>query len=262
MNLSPQLAVWANYATGFRAPNAGQLNAFFENLLSFYKTVPNPGLKPEKSRNFEVGLRGRSPGLAWDAAIFSSRFNDLIEDSSQVGGAGVAGNPTIFQSINVSRAKINGFEFKAQAPVGRLSGGEFSASLVYGRSVGTDSNTNKPLNSTDPSKLVVGLSYKHALADIRLSATHHGQKAESGVNGALLVSAPSTQFLTPATTTWDLTSQWHVAKGVRVNAAVVNLTNQKYWAWNTVRGLSSVSVGLDAYTQPGRSANVGLTVDF
>jgi hemoglobin/transferrin/lactoferrin receptor protein len=47
-------SVYGNYAAGFRAPNAGQINAFFENPFMFYKSIPNPDLKPEKSNTFEL----------------------------------------------------------------------------------------------------------------------------------------------------------------------------------------------------------------
>jgi hemoglobin/transferrin/lactoferrin receptor protein len=42
-------SVYGNYAAGFRAPNAGQINAFFENPFMFYKSIPNPDLKPERA---------------------------------------------------------------------------------------------------------------------------------------------------------------------------------------------------------------------
>ena len=46
---TPQYSVYGSYATGFKAPNAFQVNNFFENVQAGYKTVPNPELKPEKS---------------------------------------------------------------------------------------------------------------------------------------------------------------------------------------------------------------------
>ena len=42
-------SVYGNHAAGFRAPNAGQINAFFENLFMFYKSIPNPGSQGGKA---------------------------------------------------------------------------------------------------------------------------------------------------------------------------------------------------------------------
>lgn len=48
-------SVYGNYAAGFRAPNAGQINAFFENPFMFYKSIPNPDLKAEKRQYLRAG---------------------------------------------------------------------------------------------------------------------------------------------------------------------------------------------------------------
>jgi hemoglobin/transferrin/lactoferrin receptor protein len=44
--------------------------------------VPNPNLKPEKSRNVEFGVRGRLDQLSFDTAVFYGRFKDLIQDGA------------------------------------------------------------------------------------------------------------------------------------------------------------------------------------
>ena len=66
----------------------------------------------------------------------------------------------------------------------------------------------------------------------------------------------------PAATTLDWFAQWRLRKNVRLNVGIVNLTNRKYWMWSDVRGLESSSTVADAYTQPGRSAQLSLVVDF
>ena len=70
------------------------------------------------------------------------------------------------------------------------------------------------------------------------------------------------QFTVPASTTFDLSGQWTIVKGTRLNASVVNLTNREYWNWAEVRGVASNAVALDSYTQPGRKFNVSLVTDF
>jgi len=42
----------------------------------------------------------------------------------------------------------------------------------------------------------------------------------------------------------------------------LNLTDETYWWWNGVGGLSSTAVSRDAYTQPGRNASISLTYHF
>lgn len=255
---TPEWSVFGNYASGFRAPNASQLNGFFENVTQFYKTISNPKLKPEKSKNFEVGVRGRLDRLALDVAAFTGKFNNLIEDNVTVGGAGVVGNPTVFQSINVGNATISGFELKGSMDWGQLAGGKLSSPFSYGQTRGKDKTTGRPLNSIDPAKLHVGVKYETAAWDVRLDASRHSAKKSSDV----FVAAPATQFLVPAATTLDLSGQWRISKKLRVNAGIANLTDKKVWNWSDVRGLAATSLVADAYTQPGRHFNVSLVADF
>lgn len=255
---TPEWSVFGNYASGFRAPNASQLNGFFENVTQFYKTISNPNLKPEKSKNFEVGVRGRLDRLTLDVAAFTGKFKDLIEDNVIVGGAGVVGNPTVFQSINVGNATISGFEIKGVMDWGKVADGKLSTPFGYGQTRGKDKTTGRPLNSIDPAKLHVGVKYETAAWDVRLDAIRHSAKKSSDV----FVAAPATQFVVPAATTLDLSGQWRISKKLRINAGIANLTDKKVWNWSDVRGLSATSAVADAYTQPGRHFNVSLVADF
>lgn len=251
-------SVFGNYAAGFRAPNAGQVNAFFENTVGGYRTIPNPNLRPEKSQNFEVGMRGRLQALAIEAAAFTGRYKDFIEDLQQVSGTGAPGNPLVFQSINLGRVKIDGFEVKGNMAWGDWLGGRISTPFAYGQARGRDSNTGRAVNSVEPQRLTAGVRYETAAWHVRLDATHSAAKKADDVYTA----AGSTQYLTPAYTTLDLSGQWRIRKDLRLNAGIYNLTDKKYWRWADVRGLAAGNSTIDAYSQPGRSVRVSLVADF
>ncbi|MDB5965166.1 MAG: TonB-dependent hemoglobin/transferrin/lactoferrin family receptor [Polaromonas sp.] len=260
--VTPQWSVFGNYAGGFRAPNAGQVNAFFENAASFYRTIPNAKLKPEKSRNLEAGVRRSAGLLSLEAAVFYGRFTNLIQDNATVSGAGVAGNPFVYQSVNVDNATIKGFELKGAMDWGRVGAGRLSMPFFYGQTKGTVTNTGLPLDTIDPSKLGLGVKYETAAVDVRLDALSRSAKKIGDV-GTKQVGTPLTpQFEVPAVTTLDLSGQWRLTRSLRLNASVVNLTNRKYWNWSDVRGVAANSPVLDAYTQPGRKVNVSLVADF
>jgi hemoglobin/transferrin/lactoferrin receptor protein len=257
-----QWSVFGNYTAGFKAPNANQINGFFENITAFYKTIPNGNLRPEKSRNFELGARGRMDGLTLDVAAFTGRFKDFIEENKQVGGAGVPGNPTVFQTVNSGNVRINGFEIKGEAQWGRVAGGVLTTPFGYGRTRGKNVDTGKPVNSIDPQRLNAGIKYEAADWSVRLDATHRAAKKSSDIDSATAIAPPAVQFVTPAVTTVDLSGQWRIRKDLRLNVGVFNLTDRKYWNWSDVRGLSAASTVVDAYTQPGRYLRVSLVADF
>ena len=248
-------SVYGNYAAGFRAPNAGQINAFFENPLAFYKSIPNPDLKPEKSNTFELGLRGRLNALRLDAAAFTGRYKDFIQDQVQVAGQyGDRNNPAVFQSVNLNRVHISGFELKADYDWGQFAGGNWRTNAAYGYTKGTDKNTNKPVDTISPQQFVLGVRYDRSTVGVQLSASHWaGKKAKDAAAGA---------WLSPSATVVDLSAQWRIRPGTRLNVGVYNLTDKKYWRWADVRGLTGTTQIADAYSQPGRNVRVSLVQDF
>ncbi len=257
---APQWSLYGNYASGFKAPNAFQVNNFFENVVSGYRTIPNPDLKPEKSQNFELGLRGRAGLFNFDVAAFTGDYKDLIENDRLLSGVfGSRINPATFQSVNIGRARISGFEIKGEFDW-TTNGAGFSMPFSYGRTRGRDRTNDQPLNSIDPQKLQAGLKYQAPTWNVWLDAVHHSAKKRGDVDPAEVTTG--VQFLTPSATTLDLGAQWRIRKDLRLNVAVINVTDKKYWMWSDVRGLASNSPISDAYTQPGRHFNVSLVADF
>lgn len=263
---TPEWSVYGNYASGFKAPNAGQVNSFFANPIQNYQSIANPNLKPEKSQNLEVGVRGRLSNISLDVAAFTGDYKDFIEDFVQVGGTGAPGSPLIYQSVNRSNVRISGFEIKGRADLGKVGSGELSLPFSYGETRGTNKSTNTPLDSVQPAKLSVGANYEAATWSARLNVNHYAAKKFDDIGTKVIVNRPpvpnAQQFAVDAATTMDLSGQWKISKGLRLNAGIYNLTNEKYWLWGSVGGQASNSTTLDAYTQPGRYVRVSMTMDF
>lgn len=173
-----QWSVYGNYATGFRAPEGQQVNSALE--VSTARLLPNPDLKPEESRNFEIGARARMDRLSLDVAIFSGRYTNLIVEKKDLGTAnGLAAtvtNPTLFQTVNIDKATISGFEIKGNMTWGQVAGGKLSSPFGYGQTRGTNDANGLPLNYIDPAKLTVGLKYETPDWDLRLDVIHRDEK--------------------------------------------------------------------------------------
>jgi vitamin B12 transporter len=82
------------YGTAFKAPTFNQL---------YFPGYGNPDLRPETSRNIELGLGGRLPAGRWSATLFDNRINDLI---------------SVFPVANINRAEIQGLELAANSRFG------------------------------------------------------------------------------------------------------------------------------------------------
>ncbi len=266
LRVTPQWSIYGNYASGFRAPNAAQLNGFIDPSPGVNaRLLPNPDLKPETSRNIELGLRGRLQGLSLDVAAFTGDFKQLIVDKKFLGGTNTVSDPNVFQTINVDNATIWGFEVKGNMDWGTSGDGKFSTPFAYGRTRGQDNGTGLPLNSIDPAMATLGLNYEAAAWSLRADMRYHAAKDATDVDPTSGVKAGSTQFTSvPAATTLDITGQWRIRKDLRLTAGIVNATNVKYWLWSDVQGLTTANAitQADAYTQPGRHVNLSMVMDF
>lgn len=267
---APQWSVYANYASGFRAPESQQVNSALELLT--VKLLPNPDLKPEKSRHIELGLRHRGERLSLDMALFYGKYTDLIQEKKDLGTANglpaSSSNPTLFQTVNIDRASIKGFEFHGRWQWGALAGGQLSSPFAFGKTRGRNDINGLPLSSIEPAHLLLGLKYETIDWDLVLDIHHHASKDPSELESPFIPKSTTLQqFTTPAATTLDLHGQWRLRRDIRLNLGINNLGNKKYWLWSDVQGLAANPAApllpvLDAYTQPGRHVNISLVMDF
>lgn len=266
--ITDDVRLFANYATGFKAPEPGQVNQFFSNLASGYTSIPNPDLGPERSESFEGGLRFTSDAISLDLTAFSARYKDFISQE-RVSGNFLPNDPAIFQFVNLDRVRVKGAEARFE---GRASSGLYTTlALSYATGTQTGLGLERlPLQSIDPLKLVAGLGYR--ATDGRFGGqvimTHSARKEVSRTVGVDELGAPttvcsgSTCFRPDAFTILDATAYFRIIDGLTLRGGVFNILDKKYSWWSDVRGLASTSTVTDAYTQPGRNASVSLSYRF
>jgi hemoglobin/transferrin/lactoferrin receptor protein len=251
-----ELGVFVNYAHGFKAPSPSQVNNAFFNPIQNYRSLPNPDLKPETSDTLEAGVRWTTG--AWSAEVtgFTGEYDDFIEQV-QVGGAFTPTNPAVFQFVNLGRVKIHGVEAKGRFALDNGFGGFAGISYTKGDSYAA---AKTPLASIDPVKVVAGLSWRDAEGRFGGQAvvTHSAKKDADRLGVACTPSC----FIPDSFTIVDVTAFWRVTDQATLRAGVFNLTDETYWWWGDVRGLSSTAVSRDAYSQPGRNVSVSLSYDF
>lgn len=258
------VTLFANVASGFKAPSPSQVNTGFANPVSNYKSISNPDLKPETSRTLEAGVRMHRGG--WRIAVtgFTGEYDDFIEQV-QVAGNFTAANPAVYQYVNLSGVKISGAEAKAAFALG--AGFTARAAASYARGASRANGVHTPLTSIDPVKLTGGLNYRAPSGRFggEFSVVHSDRKSAgrsglscAGTGGG----SPNNCFMPPSFTVADLTAWWAATEAVTVRAGVFNLTDEKYWWWSDARGLADSSTVKDAYSQPGRNYSVSLALKF
>ncbi len=252
--LHPSFAPYAQLARGFRAPTPDQVNNGFANLASGYTSVGNSALKPEYADSLEVGFRGKAPGLRYSVAGFENRYQNFISQEV-IGGGGRPSDPTIYQYVNLTKAKIQGIVAQVEVQVGSRWTLQTGAAYLSG-----DSEINgvrAPINSVQPLKALLGVRYDTTQWGGQATLTYNAAKDPSRI-----ATGRTSQFATPEYTVLDLGVYWKPTPNLTFNANLNNALDAKYWRWSDVNGLTEQSRIADAYTAAGRNVQVSLRYDF
>jgi hemoglobin/transferrin/lactoferrin receptor protein len=253
--LTPTTTLTAQFAAGFRAPPAADLNLGLSSLPAGYAVAPNPDLQPERSRGVEAGVRERRQRFEFTASAFLTDYDQLIVSRAPLRCPGepacVPGAPATFQSQNIAGARIWGVEAAAAY---RLDG-PWSVRASASGSWGEDRERGRPLNTVDPPRAVAGLLYDSADANAALHVTHVWRQDRVDRSAGEI-------FVPPSCTVVDLTASWRIAAALRLSAGVFNLFDSTCWQWSDVRNLIAPGATIERYTLPGRNASVLLRVRF
>jgi hemoglobin/transferrin/lactoferrin receptor protein len=248
----PSVDLYAQYSHGFRAPPYSDANISLELPFFAYRAIPNPDLKSESSNGIDIGVRWQGiQSSAWLSA-FRTRYDDFIESKINLGLDPVTGF-TMFQSQNISETEIEGLEAGWTSRFGEAEAFGFDGSAYYAR--GTNNDTGEPLNSVGPAQAVLGFSWKspNEKQQVRLKGTFtdaYDRRDESG----------GEVFKPEGYAIFDLFLTQRIGNHAIVRAGLHNLTDQTYWNWSDVRGVSPEDPLLPYLSQAGRSVSLSLNV--
>lgn len=248
----PSTALYVQYARGFRAPPYSDVNNGFTNLASGYTTLANPDLEPETSDNYEVGVRtslGRPGRTSLILTLFDNHYDRFIETVTV--GINPESGLIEFQPQNLTRVRIQGVEVAGDSALGsrlRLRG-------AFAWIEGEDEARDLPLNSISPTRLVLGLQYRHpgSRFGAELTSTLLAKKDADDLDTTVV-----NQFAAPSAELIDLTGFVDLTSHLTLNLGLLNLLDETYWEWGDVRGVSATSPVLDRYTSPGFSVATSL----
>lgn len=294
-DITPRTMTYLQYKRGAEFPNASQLYGSWNLGSSYagraqYALIGNTDLNTETSDNFEWGLKGEVvEGITMRTALFYNNYKNFIAYSRYTR----SGNPdhftnvpsniyTIYQAENRDKAYIYGGEISAKFNFGtwfeEVNG--LSATLAYGYSEGKSKSSYLgdkyiDLDSVAPMKAIVGVAWDDPAKryGTALTATFVKGKQASATNresytntGSAITDSSSEYMRVPGYGMLDLTAWWQVAKNVRLNGGVYNITDRQYWDYLSSRNIET-STNQDAYdkalaTMPGRTWQLGVNVDF
>lgn len=251
---SENAVLFAQYARGFRAPPFGDVNIGLSLAALNYEVRPNPDLRAESSHGLELGWRWHGERARLELSAYRNRYRDLIESRANLGTDPETG-ALVFQSVNRARAYIQGLEASAEFSPDAQSPWSLRAAAAWAQ--GRDSSRDAPLNSVAPGKLIVGALWEPLDsrwgAELNAVAVQQQPRLDQSA-GAL--------FRAPGYAVADAYLWWRPRDGVRLNLALQNLTDRRYWDWSGVRGVAPDAANLAFYTAPGRNFSLSLALEW
>nr|VFJ57622.1 MAG: hemoglobin/transferrin/lactoferrin receptor protein [Candidatus Kentron sp. FW] len=147
--VNDKVNLYGNVGRAFRAPTL--LELYFHGPHDVGNDFGDPNLDPEKSWNFDIGLKTRTDRLQTEIGVFYNKVDDYIVKENQGGGD--------YRYMNYAKVSLYG----AEASLDYELGGGFStfASVSYVR--GENDDTGKNLPDIPPLKGHYGVRYDATL---------------------------------------------------------------------------------------------------
>ena len=242
----------AQYAAGFRAPPYSSINTGFTNLAGGYRTLANPGLDPEISDNFELGLRWSAGGTSWSVNGFRNLYDDFIE--FQTAGFNPQLRVVEFQNVNLTEVEIDGVEFRLESRLG--DNVLLRAAYAHIDGHDTTGEMGVPLASIAPNEGVLGLRY---LAD----------SARWGLDGSIRLvddrdptKVPDGEHVPDGYEVVDLVAFFALPADMKLRIGLLNATDEAYFESWHVRGRQANDPRLLLYSSPGRNVVASLSYNW
>ena len=256
-NLGDSGSVFLQYAHGFRAPPYDEANIGLEMPLFRIRAIPNPDLKSERSDSIEFGYRLATTNINFNVALYYSQFEDFIESKVNLGVDDTG--YTIFQSQNIEKAEIYGFEvgYLVEYPLTSLSDSSLSLSTMLAITRGNNLVSDQPINSISPAQAVIDIGWRTVDSQWRVNLVTTITEAVTRVDET------RTELFKPdGYISLDLRCNFQITPETSLNLGVFNLTDKAYWNWQDVRSLANDQSLINSVLRPERSISLSLSTQW
>jgi outer membrane receptor protein involved in Fe transport len=188
-------------------------------IVDFRYEVPTPNLKPERSRNAELGYRYNTAAVSIEASAYHLQLKNLIA-RVQVPGKVVSGY-NVYQKENVEQAYVKGAEASVKFRLMRHLVLQAGAAYAYGQ----NQTRNEPLRRTPPfhGKMLLQYRKNGFHAAFELAAADRQDRLAKGDKDDNRIPAGGTPG-------WQVMNVYggYRFKPVAINAGLNNLGNVDY----------------------------------
>ncbi len=208
VNVTETWRVTASTGTAFKSPTLNDLFYPFEDYGFGYSYVGNPNLKPERSRNNELGLHYANDGQRLDAVYFDNLISDLI----------VINTLPASTMVNLNEARIDGVELAYNGQFGD-TGIRLAATSQNPR----DAQTGEALLRRAKNFSSVGVTQKFGGLKVGGEWQHSAEREDNHIT-----TYPTQRLVLAAYDVVNLTANYALDQHFDLSARVDNLFNKDY----------------------------------
>ena len=230
-----------------------------------YTVRPNPNLKSETSKSYEIGLRGQQDQGEWELAVYRNKVKDFI-NAEAIGFSPLG--LVIYQYDNHEGVEIEGIEFEYDRNISENLNAKFAGSIGSGKN-----DEGEDIAEVDPKELIVGLDWISSNEKWGLQGlVNLVDSSKNGLSGVPTVGighecgTPGNECTPRATTSGygliDVFGFYNHNDNFQLRVSVENLTDKKYIRWASVAELPENDEELDLFGEPGRSINASFRYKF
>ncbi|EMT6383296.1 TonB-dependent vitamin B12 receptor BtuB [Providencia rettgeri] len=196
-----------SYATAYKAPNLTQLYAYSSS--AYGTTLGNPNLKPEESKQWEIGVEGTTGPLFWQVNAYHNDIDNLIAYKS--------GYPTSTYE-NIGEAEIKGVEW-----VGEFETGILHHQVTYQYVDPRNKKTDKVLERRAKQQVKYQLDWAIDKVDIGLTYQYIGSRYDNDYS-----QFPSRRVKQGGVSLWDLTAAYPITSHLTIRGKIANMFDKDY----------------------------------
>ena len=258
--VTDEVSVYAAYGEGFKTPTAQQLYTSVPGTS--FDQVPNPDLKPESVKSYEIGARADLGWGAFSLTGFYSDYDDFIAGFQFVPGPDPM--KLYITSLNLSSLKVFGVEASAEVEAYDDLYLRTALSWTKADQIPSEGADEIAWNSAQPFKAVNGIRYEAPGLGIGVELIH---TFEAGFKRA----AGEADLTTQNYHLFDVVASYQPYDWITLRAGVFNIFDQRYLPSAAVAAYSTPAVPsasvangnpIEARIAPGINVTLSLSLQF
>jgi hemoglobin/transferrin/lactoferrin receptor protein len=215
------LHIVGSAGTGFRAPNVNDVSSF--GIADFRYETPNFNLKPEKSLNYEIGLKSKFERFSSNIYFYRNNLTDLITNvKSTFNGQSTIDGIQVYKRTNIGKAVIKGIECDIEYLLGKNIMARANLNYTHGE----NSDSKEPMRRIPPMYGNVGISWQ-VRPECRVNGTWSYAGTQDKLSSGDIDDDRIAEGGTPAWNTLDLGVNY-IFNNIDIQAGTKNLFDKAY----------------------------------